>query len=119
MFRNLLAIMLCKCWLHALFLLTYAKLLRSIIGVFSFTTIVYPDGYNKVVWLVDENIEFLKGKHIPLFLVTILFVLLSLPYTLILLMIQWLLKISHCRVMFWVHKLKPFFDAYTGRTLQG
>lgn len=54
------------------------------------------------------------GKHIPLFLVTILFVLLSLPYTLILLTIQWLLKISHYRAMFWIHKLKPFFDAYTG-----
>ena len=105
--------------LATLFLLTYAKLLRLIIGVFSFTTIVYPDSYNKVVWLVDGNIEFLKGKHIPLFLVTTLFVLLSLPYTLILLTIQWLLKISHCHVMFWVHKLKPFFDAYTGRTLQG
>ena len=100
--------------LATLFLITYAKLLRLIIGVFSFTTIAYPDGYNKAVWLIDGNIKFLTGKHIPLSLATILFVLLSLPYTLILLTIQWLLKISHYRVMFWVHKLKPFFDAYTG-----
>ena len=100
--------------LATLFLITYTKLLRLIIGVISSTTIVYPDDYSKAVWLVDGNIEYLTGKHIALFLVTLLFVLLSLPYTLILLMIQWLLKMSHYRAMFWVHKLKPFFDAYTG-----
>ena len=53
--------------LATLFLITYAKLLRLIIGVFSFTTIVYPNGYSKAVWLVDGNIEFLTRKHIPLF----------------------------------------------------
>ena len=100
--------------LATLFLITYAKLLRLIIEVFSFTTITYPDGYKKTVWLIDGNVEFLKGKHIPLFLVTIISVLFSLPYTIILLTIQFLYKISHYRVMFWVQRLKPFFDAYTG-----
>ena len=66
------------------------------------------------MWLVDGNVDYLQGKHVPLFLVTILFVLLSLPYTLILLAIQFLYKISHYRAMFWVQRLKPFFDAYTG-----
>ena len=100
--------------LATLFLITYAKLLRHIIEVFSFTTITYPDGYKKTVWLVDGNVDYLQGKHVPLFLVTVLFVLLSLPYTLILLAIQFLYKISHYRAMFWVQRLKPFFDAYTG-----
>ena len=100
--------------LATLFLITYAKLLRLIIEVFSFTTLTYPDGYKKTVWLVDGNVDFLKGKHIPLFIVTVGFVLLSLPYTIILLTIQFLYKISHYRVMFWVQRLKPFFDAYTG-----
>ena len=45
---------------------------------------------------------------------TVLFVLLSLPYTFVLLTIQWLYKISHYRAMSWVQRLKPFFDAYTG-----
>ena len=85
-----------------------------IIDVFSFTTITYPDGYKKTVWLIDGNIEFFKGKHIPLVVVTIIFILFSLPYTFILLTIQFLYKISHYRVMFWVQRLKPFFDAYTG-----
>ncbi|MCG8623379.1 MAG: hypothetical protein MJE68_15475, partial [Proteobacteria bacterium] len=100
--------------LATLFLISYAKMLRLIIDVFSFTTITYPDGYKKTVWLIDGNVEFFKGKHIPLVLVTVIFILLSLPYTFILLMIQFLYKISHYRVMFWVQRLKPFFDAYTG-----
>lgn len=100
--------------LATLFLISYARLLRLIMYVFSFTTITYPDGYKKIVWLIDGNVEFLKGKHIPLFLVTFLFVLISLPYTFVLLTIQWLYKISHYRAMSWVQRLKPFFDAYTG-----
>ena len=100
--------------LATLFLISYAKVLRLIIEVFSFTTITYPDGYKKTVWLIDGNIEFLQGKHVPLLIVTIIFVLFSLPYTFVLLTIQFLYKISHYRVMFWVQRLKPFFDAYTG-----
>ena len=38
----------------------------------------------------------------------------TLPYTLSLLFIQCLKKVSHYRVLFWVVKLKPLFDAYTG-----
>ena len=100
--------------LATLFLIVYTKLLRLIIEVFSFTTLTYPDGYKKTVWLIDGNVDFLKGKHVPLFLVTIIFVLFSLPYTFILLTIQFLYKISRYHVMFWVQRLKPFFDAYTG-----
>ena len=100
--------------LATLFLISYTKLLRLIIDVISFTTITYPDGYKKTVWLIDGNVEFFKGRHIPLVLVIVIFILFSLPYTLILLMIQFLYKISHYRIMFWVQRLKPFFDAYTG-----
>ena len=100
--------------LATLFLLSFAKLFQLIIDVTSFTTIAYPDGYRKAVWLVNGNIEIFTGKHIPLFIVAILFVLFSLLYAFILLTIQFLHKISHYRAMFWIHKLKPFFDAYTG-----
>ena len=100
--------------LATLFLISYARLLRLMIEVFSFTWITYPDGYKKAVWLVDGNYKFFKGKLIPLVLVTIIFVLLSLPYTFTLLMIQFLQKLSHYPILFWVRRLKPFFDAYTG-----
>ena len=101
--------------LATLLLLSYTKVLRLIIDVVSFTTITYPNGYIKAVWLYDGNVEFLRGKHIPLFLTTLLLlILLSVPYTLSLVSIQWLLRISHFHVMFWVRRLKPLFDAYTG-----
>ena len=101
--------------LATLFLFSYTKLLRLSVDVFSYTKLTYPDGYVRLVWLYDANIDFLKGKHIPLFITTLLFlVFLSVPYTFSLVSIQWLLKISHYRTMFWVQKLKPLFDAYTG-----
>ena len=98
-------------------LFLYIKLLQLVSDVVSFTTITYPDGYTKAVWFYDGNIDYLKGKHIPLFIATLLallLVVLSVPYTLSLVSFQWLLKISHYRAMFWVQKLKPLFDAYTG-----
>ena len=101
--------------LATLVLLSYTKLLRLVIDVFSFATIAYPNGYTKAVWLYDGNVDYLKGKHIPLFIATLLLlVLLSVPYTFSLISNQWLLKISHLRSMCWVQRLKPFFDAYTG-----
>ena len=57
----------------------------------------------------------LQEKHISLFLVSLLFlILLSVPYTLSLAGIQWLQRISHFRCLCWAHQLMPLFDAYTG-----
>ena len=67
------------------------------------------------VWLYDGNIEFLTEKHITLFIITLLLLLLlSVPFTFTLVSIQWLQKISHYHVLFRVHRLMPLFDAYTG-----
>ena len=41
-------------------------------------------------------------------------ILLSIPYTLTLINIQLLQRISHYRFLSWVHRLMPLFDAYTG-----
>ena len=63
------------------------------------------------------NIDFLSGKHVLLFVFTMLLVIFFIfPYTLSLVTIQWLLRISryHDIVHLWVQKLKPFLDAYTG-----
>lgn len=101
--------------LATLFLLSYTKLLQIIVIVFSFTTITYPNGYTEAVWLYDGNVRFLTGKHLGLFIVTVfVLVILSVPYTVTLVNIQWLLKLSHYRFMFWVTKLMPIFDSYTG-----
>ena len=101
--------------LATLFLLSYAKILRIVITVFSSTILIYPNGFKRRVWLYDGSIEFIRGRHIPLCIATLLLlILLSIPYTLSLVSIQWLQKISHYRLLFWVHRLMPLFDAYTG-----
>ena len=100
--------------LATLILLSYAKILRTLIGVFYITYLEYPT-YNRMVWLYDANIDYLSGKYIPLFIVAVLvFLFLFLPYTLLLLFGQWLQAISHLRLFSWVNsaRLKPFMDSY-------
>ena len=98
--------------LATLLLLSYAKLLRSIIIIFSFTTIEYSDNHTVRVWSYDGNIMYLDSKHIPLFLFALLtLLLLWLPYTAVLLSAQWLRTQTHRKGLRW---LKPFLDAYYG-----
>ena len=98
--------------LATLILLSYTKILRTFIAAIHITYLEYPT-YNRSVWLYDGNIDYLSGKHIPLFLVAVLvFLFLFLPYTLLLLFGQCLQAISHLRLFSWVNKLKPFLDAY-------
>ena len=100
--------------LATLFLLSYTKLLRVIIAALSFTVLKYPDQHETVVWLYDGNVEYLRGKHIPLFLAGVLVLcLLSLPYTFLLLLWSCLqYKKGRCRCL--TVRWKPLFDAYVG-----
>ena len=98
-----------------LILLSYAKLLHTVITAVYFIDLNYQDHYNRRAWLYDANVEHLVGKHIPLFLVAVLvFLFLFLPYTLLLLFGQWLQAMSHLKLFQWVNsaRLKPFIDAY-------
>ena len=98
--------------LATLLFLSYAKLLRSIINIFSFTTLEYPDNTTAKVWSFDGNLQYLSSKHIPLFLFALAIVLLLwLPYTAVLLSAQWLRTQTHRKGLRW---LKPFLDAYYG-----
>ena len=100
--------------LATLILLSYTKILRALITVLYVTYLEYPT-HHRMVWLYDGNIDYIGGKHIPLFLMALLvFLFLFLPYTLLLLFFQWLQAISHLRLLSWVHsaRLKPFMDAY-------
>ena len=98
--------------LATLFLLSYAKLIRSIIAVFCFTTIVLSDDSSLAVWAFDGNIHYFSRKRIPLFLFALAIVLLlGLPYIAVLLSAQWLRTQTHRKGLRW---LKPFLDAYYG-----
>ena len=101
--------------LATLILLSYTKVLRTLISASSFTDLDYPNNSIRRVWLHDANIDYLLGRHIPLFLMALFFFLfLFLPYTFLLLFGQWLQAISHLRLFSWVNsaRLKPFMDSY-------
>ena len=68
----------------------------------------------KYVWSFDGNIPYLGSKHIPLFILAIICLLVLLWFTFSLLMIQCLQKRSNIWCLRWVERLRPFFEAYTG-----
>ena len=100
--------------LATLFLLSYAKLFRTIITALSFTMLSTAHGC-KAVWSSDGNLDYLGPEHAPLFAVaaaTLLF--LWLPYTLLLFLGQWLHR-CNCRLITrMMMKIKPFLDAHYG-----
>ena len=101
--------------LATLFLLSYAKLLRTVIGALSFAFLEYPNNSHIAVWLYDGNIRYLYGKHIPLFIVAMVFlVFLFSPYMMLLTFSQWLQAKSKFNITSWINgpKVKPFLDAY-------
>ena len=101
--------------LATLFLLSYAKLLRTIIAAVSFTFIVFEDGSDITVWLRDGNIEYFNTKYAVLFFVALIFTFLYiLPLTLLVLLAPCLQAKSHHKAFRWVNRLKPFLDAYQG-----
>ena len=101
--------------LATLFLLSYAKLQRTIITSLSFTYLLYEEGSSPAVWLYDGSIYFLQGKHIALLSVALLFGLFFiLPFTLLLLLIPCLLARSSHPILSWVNNLMPLLDAYQG-----
>ena len=70
--------------LATLVLLSYNKILQTVITALSPTKLQYANN-SKIVWLYDGNLPFLEGRHIPLFVTSLLMlVFLFLPYTLLL-----------------------------------
>ena len=101
--------------LATLVLLSYTKILRILITVFSFTTLTGSQGYHSVVWLADGNIKYFEPKHAILFLVALLvLLLLGVPYTLTLTAAPWIQRSRFPWVSSLYNKFKPLFDAYMG-----
>ena len=65
-----------------------------------------------LLWSLDGTLDYFGYPHILLFvaaLFTLLF--LWLPYTLLLLLMQWIRKISHCSLLKWTTRFSSFYDA--------
>ena len=98
--------------LATLFLLSYAKLFNTILTILSYTTLYTSEG-QELVWSADGNIVYLGHEHAPLFAVAVAtLLLLWLPYTLLILVGQWLHRFNFRIVNRYLLKLKPFLDAH-------
>ena len=105
--------------LATMILLSYTKLIRTVFQVLHHINIQCID--EKFVkfylsrWYIDATVEYLKGCHLPLFLFSVvILILLIVPYTFYLLAIPLfegpLSKYMRCCQKY----MKPFFDAYGG-----
>ena len=101
--------------LATLFLLSYAKLLRTVIAALSFTSLEYTNNLHIAVWLYDGNVRYLSGRHIPLFTAAMAcLIFLFLPYTMLLIFSQYIQAKSHWKIFSLINSryVKPFLDAY-------
>ena len=102
--------------LSTLILLSYNKILHTIVTSLSSTELQYKN-HNKTVWLYDGNVPFLGGKHSLMFgFAVMVFLFMVLPYTLLLLCGQCILLKSNWRIFCWINnsKVKAFLDSYHG-----
>ena len=108
--------------LATIFLLSYNKLLITITMVYSSSTINVQNNYNEsddikenVVWTYDGNVPFFSTRHSLLFAVsTGVLLFLWLPFTLCVLLGQWLQRYNHYRGLRWLARITPLLDAYYG-----
>ncbi len=105
--------------LATLVLISYAKFLHTIIASLSFAVLDYPDGVRRMVWLPNASVDYLRGKHIALFIIAVLILLVGLLYTFLLFSWQWLLRLKHRKLFKWMryqklcHFIEPYHAPYT------
>ena len=105
--------------LATLLLLSYTKLLRTIVTVLHKRDITFHchnSSHQLTVWYEDPTLQYAKGKHLYLFsFALILLVLFCLPYTLFLLLNPLFEKyLTKYRLCSFLYKVKPVLDAYSG-----
>ena len=105
--------------LATLLLLSYTKLLRTIVTVLhkrDITLHCHNSSHQLTVWYEDPTLQYAKGKHLYLFsFALIMLVLFCLPYTLFLLLNPLFEKyLTKYRLCSFLYKIKPILDAYSG-----
>ena len=103
--------------LCTLFFLSYSKLFRIIKDVLHLTVLITVDKnefvYMDKIWLWEGDYNLQDSKFLVLFVfAAVLFLLLWVPYTIVLTCIQPLRKHSHYKCCKWITKMSPIFDSY-------
>ena len=104
--------------LATLVFLSFTNVLETTVVSLRPTTLTYItiDGsYDETVWLPDGNIKYFKGKHIPLFIVALILVILTGIYMVLITTWQWVVYLPDVRALKWTknQKLKTFMEAYS------
>ena len=100
--------------LCTLILLTYCKLIRTIIASLQFTYLNYPDGSSEIVWLYDANVPYFSPSHIFIIVTAIAIIILGSVYTIMIFFGQWIPRCGNRRFLTWVNnpKYNAFIDKY-------
>ena len=100
--------------LCTLILLSYSKLIRTIIASLQFTYLNYPDGSSEIVWLYDANVPYFTPSHIPRFITAIVIIILGSVYTVLIFFGQWIQRCGNRRFLRWVNnpKYNEFIKQY-------
>ena len=105
--------------LATLILLSYTKFIQTTITSLSFTQLDNPGGGSPTrVWLPDATVEYLSSKHIPLFVVAILILVIGTVYTCTIFFWQWLLHLQDKMIFKWIisrqlcHFIEPYHAPY-------
>ena len=100
--------------LATLILLSYAKMLNTIIAILSFKVPTYPAGSQEKVWAFNATVKYLSGKHVVLFVAALFILLVGAIYTSLLIFWQWVLRYQHKAIFKLVRnqKLCQFLEPY-------
>ena len=102
--------------LATLILLSYGKLFDVVLLAqpFSFATLSYPGNVSKILWLPDGTVEYLHGKHIVMFIVAVIIVIICIGYGVLLLCWQLILRLPNWKIfkIFRKPSLSLFMVAY-------
>ena len=103
--------------LATLFLISSTKILKIIIGSIAPTPLTeVSNGNNRIThifWSLDGSYRYFFSQHAVIFLIAVFFfIVLWLPYTLLLFLMQWIRRKSHLKLFKWVPRLTPLYDTY-------
>ena len=81
--------------LATLILISYGKLFHVVLLAqpFSFASLKFPDNHSEVLWLPDGTVGYLSGKHIILFFVALIILVMCIAYGLLLFFWQLILHL--------------------------
>ena len=99
--------------LATLLLMSYAKILKNLIQIFSYVNLEYPSNRVIVAWLKDANLPYLKGRHLILAFLASIIAVIFLPYIFLLLLGY---KLYQCSNKTYISRLltriKPLLESH-------